>query len=307
MNIVKIVTIKKIESSPRYDLEVENVHNFFANSVLVHNCRMIATKEGLFTRKGEKYYMDSVPHIWEDLQKFFEVYPDAVLDGEVFNDGLKDRLNELNSICATKKGKKINEAFLQKSKEICQYHIYDGYGFAGLLETNGYDIRMGLLKDLIEDKNRGLVGQSIKSIDTWLCESEEEMLNVYNDYVAEGGEGVILRVSNMKYEHKRSKNLLKVKPEDDTEVYITDIQDGSGNWAGKAKVISVHDKDGNIKDGLRFDVTFKGNMTQAEKFLAEKDLHIGKKITIKYNGLTGLGTPQYAQLDYNNFLSHDKA
>ncbi len=38
MNILKIKTIKKIESSSkRYDIEVNSNHNFFANGVLVHN------------------------------------------------------------------------------------------------------------------------------------------------------------------------------------------------------------------------------------------------------------------------------
>lgn len=41
--IVKIKSIKKIEStSKRYDIEVEDNHNFFANSILVHNSQMIA-------------------------------------------------------------------------------------------------------------------------------------------------------------------------------------------------------------------------------------------------------------------------
>ncbi|NBT09009.1 MAG: hypothetical protein EBS98_09435, partial [Chitinophagia bacterium] len=40
--------------------------------------RCVATKSGLFTRKGEKYL--SCPHIEKSLAPFFEKYPDAVLD-----------------------------------------------------------------------------------------------------------------------------------------------------------------------------------------------------------------------------------
>lgn len=40
MQLVKIKSIKKIENkSKRYDIEVENNHNFFANGILVHNCQ----------------------------------------------------------------------------------------------------------------------------------------------------------------------------------------------------------------------------------------------------------------------------
>ena len=46
-----------------------------------HRC--VARSTGLFTRTGEKYI--SVPHIEEDLEKFFKDYPQAILDGELFN------------------------------------------------------------------------------------------------------------------------------------------------------------------------------------------------------------------------------
>ena len=39
MKIVKISRIRKIEPETRYDLEIENNHNYFANGVLVHNCK----------------------------------------------------------------------------------------------------------------------------------------------------------------------------------------------------------------------------------------------------------------------------
>lgn len=39
MKLMKIKSIKKINhDSKRYDLEVEDNHNFFANNILVHNC-----------------------------------------------------------------------------------------------------------------------------------------------------------------------------------------------------------------------------------------------------------------------------
>ena len=269
----------------------------------LNGTRLIATKQGLFTRKGERYYMDSVPHIWEQLKPFFDEHPNAVLDGEVFNDALKERLNELNSICATKKKEKITPAFLVKSKDICQYHIYDGYGFNETTESTPYLKRISLIEDLF---SRRLKTESIHVIQTKTAKTEEELFKAFDAYVAQGGEGLIIRSANMPYEHKRSKNLLKLKPEDDTEMRIEAIHEGTGDWAGKAKSITVRDVDGNIKKDMVFDVSFKGSMPQAIQFLADAKKYIGKKLTIKYNGLTGLGTPQFAQLDYNNCLSSDK-
>jgi len=58
--------------------------------------RCIATKDGLFTRKGEKYM--SVPHIENALKPLFKMYPDAVLDGELFNNDLRQQLNEISKL-----------------------------------------------------------------------------------------------------------------------------------------------------------------------------------------------------------------
>lgn len=43
--IDEIVSIEKIEcTSKRYDIEVEDNHNFFANDILVHNCQNLSNE-----------------------------------------------------------------------------------------------------------------------------------------------------------------------------------------------------------------------------------------------------------------------
>lgn len=49
MNTSTIKSIKKIKNnSKRYDIEVENVNNFYANEILIHNCRFGLSAEGDF-------------------------------------------------------------------------------------------------------------------------------------------------------------------------------------------------------------------------------------------------------------------
>jgi hypothetical protein len=81
-----------------------------------------------------------------------------------------------------------------------------------------------------------------------------------------------------------------------------DINEGTGNWSGKAKIISLRSVDGK----LTFDASFKGTMEQAEQVLRDKDKWLDKVVTICYNGLTGLGTPQFAQFDINNCIKGDR-
>ena len=55
--------------------------------------RCIAMREGLFTRTGKP--ITAVPHIHEALEPFFEKYPNATLDGELYNHAYKDDFNKI--------------------------------------------------------------------------------------------------------------------------------------------------------------------------------------------------------------------
>ena len=123
---------------------------------------------------------------------------------------------------------------------------------------------------------------------------------MYQELVDDGQEGGILRKMSESYEHKRSKNLLKVKPEDDDEAEIVDITEGTGNWSGTGKIITLK------WNKKTFDATFKGTHEEGVEFLKNKKKWIGKTVTFLYNGLTGLGTPNYARVDYNNCIKGDR-
>lgn len=250
--------------------------------------RCIATRNGLFTRKGEKYV--SVPHIEEALKSYFKANPDAVLDGELYNYELRQKLNELSSL--VRKTKNISQADLDKSKEIVQYWIYDGYGFLNLQEDSKYDIRHACLSSLDKDyKELGF----IKVLPHFLISSEEQFNSLYNEFVEDGEEGAILRKLKSAYEHKRSKYLLKVKPEDSTEATITACHYGKkGNWRYVIKTFSLD------WNGVLFDATLKCSKEEAEIVTNNQEKWVGRKVTFLYNGLTGIGTPNFARVDILN-------
>lgn len=262
-------------------------------NVKYNGLRMIATKDGLFTRKGEKYL--SVPHIENSLKPFFAEYPDAVLDGECFNEQYRQELNEIVKLA--RKTKKITKTDLAESERLIRFYVYDGYGFTPELgeEAQYHKRRLWINTNVVKKF------AYVEKIEDWLVKDEAHMMELYNGIVARGHEGAILRLVRMPYEHKRSKNLLKIKPLEDAEFTITNVQEGSGNWSGKAKIISL--RDSNSKE---FDATFKGTMEDAEYFLAVKDQWIGKQVTIQFNGYTGLNTPQFAQFNYKNSIKGDR-
>ncbi len=260
-----------------YPVIVQNKYN---------GARCVATKDGLFSRKGEKFL--SCPHIEEDLAPFFKHNPDAVLDGELLGVGCKEKLNETMSLI--RRTANITPEHLAKTREMILYHTYDCYGFKGIEKSSTYPVRQAALDIAMFDT------LYIRPVPSVLCCNEEEVMEHFQTLIDDNEEGAIVRVIDAPYENKRSSYLLKLKPEDDDEAIIRDITEGTGNWAGTGKRITLEWK------GLTFDATFKGTYEEAVIFLYNKEFWIGRTVTFLYNGLTGLGVPNYARVDINNCL-----
>lgn len=248
--------------------------------------RVIGRTDCLFTRKGEVY--KTLPHIEESLKELFKKYPNLVLDGEGYNHEYRYKLNEVMSIL--RKTKHITSEDIKKSKEKIKFYVYDGYNFGTVTQESELISRRCELKKIL----KGI--PYIEFVEGELVNSEKELLQKYEEYLADGYEGAMYRDLHSPYVNKRTKYLVKVKPEDDDEAIILDIQEGSGNWAGTGKriVLKWQDKE--------FAATLVGTYEEARQFLKDKKKWIGKEVTFLYIGLTGLGVPNYARVDYNNCL-----
>jgi DNA ligase-1 len=293
--------VNKIDSSTSF-VEPMLAKNFedrldkidWKEGVFVQNkyngARCVATFENgsvvLKTRKGETYI--SVPHINKDLEKFFADYPSAVLDGELFSYEYRQKLNELMSI--VRKTKKITPDDLQKSEEMVCFYIYDCYNIGPATDVCvKYSSRKQRLDELLPKYSK-----YYRKVETEMAHSLDEVRAIFNKYVDDGQEGVIVRIPHSPYEHKRSSYLLKWKPLEDSEAIIVDIQEGSGNWAGTGKIITLKWND------KIFNATFKGTMEEGAKFLKDKKNWIGKEVKFHYNGITAFSVPNYARVDIAN-------
>lgn len=274
--------------------------------------RQVTQAEGPKTRTGEVIH--TAPHIFAGLDKqLLKMYPEIYLDGELYNHELRYQLNELVSIVRTTKN--ITPELLQRSSEIVRYYIYDGYGFDHPVtgQTITEETRCAERREALKALFKGAPPMFQVADYRW-AKNEQEVEAIYKEYLDDGYEGAIVR-TNTKYEHKRTNALLKMKPEDDDEFLILDIKEGEGNWAGKAKVITVqmiagkqYDMNGTKIDGAgkSFDATLKGPMAQAAEILVKKADWIGRVVTLTYNGWTGKGTPNFAQLNPRNCFKGDR-
>jgi uncharacterized protein YegP (UPF0339 family) len=101
----KIKSIKKIDPETRYDIEVADNHNFFANNILVHNCRAIIRLEKgeIVARTRNGKIIEAIPHITNSLKSFFQANENTILDGELYNHELKDNFNKITSLVRKQK------------------------------------------------------------------------------------------------------------------------------------------------------------------------------------------------------------
>ncbi len=246
--------------------------------------RVVSSAAGQFSRKGELYH--NIPHLQESLDFLFKKYPAMFTDGEGYNHEYRYKLNLIMKLL--RKSVNVTPETLKESRDKVKYYIYDGYGFGNVTkDTKQFERRAALIK-LLQDIPHivPVVGK--------IAENEKEVWKIYQEYVDDGYEGAIVR-EDEKYVHNRASCLLKVKPEDTDEGIIVDIQEGDGNWSGTGKVITFRWKD------KEFNGTFKGDRPRCIQFLKDKKQWIGREVQFAYNGLTGLGTPNFARMDIDNW------
>lgn len=258
--------------------------------------RVVATKEGLFSRKGERYC--SIPHIEKALQPFFEKNPDAILDGEGFNYELREELNEIMKLL--RKTVHITPEDLEASEQKIRFYIYDGFGFGGAKQTDEYLVRKQAIDIAFRDWYKK--GDIVHEVPTHVVYSEKELEELYKTFLKDNQEGAIIRVFGVGYENGRSKLLLKYKPVDDDEFEVISVNEGVGKFANRASTLTCRLLKGKFKDGTNtFEATFKGTAKEAVECWKEKEKYIGLKVTIYFNGYTGFGKPNYPRFDYNNW------
>ena len=244
--------------------------NYIADKVFVQpkldGIRCIANRDGVWSRTGKPIV--AIPHIVAALAPLFEKYPEAVLDGELYNHDLKE---DFNSIVSMVRKAKPEAADIAKSAEMVQYHVYD---FPGML-TSAFDVRSDTLDNLVD---MFALGDIVKFVPTVEVKNEDEVDVAYGEYLADGYEGGIIRL-NGPYDQKRSNSLIKRKDFEDAEFTITRIEEGRGNWAGLAKrVFFTNDQGecGEVGAGL------KGSKSYAKHVLDNAESYIGKQVTIQF-------------------------
>jgi DNA ligase-1 len=236
--------------------------------------RCIITKDGAFSRNNKQIV--SIPHILAVLAPVFELQPDLVLDGELYNHQLKDNFNKIVSLV---RKTKLSEAEYAESASLVQYHVYD-------IDDGGakrFVDRLVKYRNIVNTVNC----PSVIPVPTAAVYSIDEADRHYAQCVTDGYEGGIYRI-NARYENKRSNNLIKRKDFNDDEFTIVRIESGVGNWQGLAKRVIFDDH-----DGRQFAAGLAGDQQTAKRILEQADDYVGKQGTVQFFGRTPDGVPRF--------------
>jgi ATP-dependent DNA ligase len=99
---------------------------------------------------------------------------------------------------------------------------------------------------------------------------------VFEEYLAEGQEGIILKDYKGIWENKRTKNQIKFKGELECDLKIVGIQPGTGKYEGMLGAILCESADGVVKVSVG-----SGFNDEHRKTLGDEI--IGKIVAVKYN------------------------
>ncbi len=209
-------------------------------------------KNRAYSRNGKP--MEAIDHILDDIS----IGDNTILDGELYCHGYP-----LQTIVSWVKRKQENSLKLK-------YHLYD------IVMNWPYKERLEVLENTIH-------GDTVELVPSVSCNDISELMMHFREYREQGYEGAILRWGETGYEDgKRSKSLVKVKAWEDDEFFVIDIIPSKDGWG-----ILVCDD----KHGETFRVSAPGSMPEKYKILINKELYIGRDVTVEYANLTNDGVP----------------
>jgi len=260
---------KKVYYSPMLATDIDKIKIIkypILSQAKLDGMRCIIKSDGMWSRTGKEVL--SAPHIFESIKHIFEIYPDLILDGELYTSN-KDI--DFNTIISCVRKTKPTEQDLETSKQYINYWVYDLPNWDN--KDYGCKDRLFKLSDLLDEINSFM----LVTVPTYFINNKEELHAKLAEYIEQGFEGQILRVPDSLYENKRSRALIKHKEFYDDEFAIISINEGIGKFANKAATCTYK-----TKEGIEFKATINGTMDFLTQVWKDKEQLIGKTSTVKY-------------------------
>ena len=214
-----------------------------------------------YSRTGKQW--KNIDHILFNLKPWFQLNPDVVLDGELYNHDFKDNFEQIISM--VRKTKPTDEARAESAENV-QFHCYDIVD-----TTKTFKERSEFIAQVVPRNH------CIKHVTTDRVYKHEEALNIHHDSnLANGYEGSILRTNDV-YQCKRAHSLRKFKDFHDTEATITGWVEGKGKRKGTiGKFLAID------ANGITFGMPVMDKFKYLQDNFKKMQGYVGKTATFTY-------------------------
>jgi len=252
--------------------------------------RCLFTKDGAFSRAGNQFM--NVEHIEYDLKPVFNRYPNLILDGELYNHGLKDDFNKIISL--VKKKKPTKDDRIEAAQQV-QYHMYDVASFPNAT----YTWRWGFINRLT-DSSMVRTSNCLVITESKVALDFDDAALLHQKNLKLGYEGSIYRTLDGYYKGTRSWDLMKFKDFHDAEATIINYEVGKGKREGTLGKFIMEDDDGIVfgcPPGKGYDYAALAEM------LENAAQYLGQWATFTYFERTKAGS--YSHPHYQCLRNHE--
>ena len=213
-----------------------------------------------YSRTGKEW--KNIERILFNLQNFFTLEPDAVLDGELYNHDLRDNFEKIISCVRKTKPTTVHRL---ESSSLVRFHCYDVPSNPGKFDVRNEWINLNVPRNFC-----------IHHVETHEVHAEKYALDLHKIFLNRGYEGSILRL-NTEYQCKRSHSLRKFKDFHDTEAEIIGWVEGKGKRIGTIGKFLARDA-----DGIEFGMPVMDNFKYLQNNFTEMQCWVGRTATFTY-------------------------
>lgn len=139
-----------------------------------------------------------------------------------------------------------------------------------------YFDRLDVLRERMDHVYNFQENHLISILETETVGSYADCEEIFNEALAEGEEGVIVKNGDSPWEDKRSKYQVKMKAELEADLLVEGVLEGTGKYAGQVGSLVCTTKNGNLKVNV-------GSGLSDEQRKKDPDEYIGKIVSVKYN------------------------
>ncbi len=244
-------------------------------------CRAVIVENSVVLLSSECNVISSVPHINEFLSRCG--FGTIELDGELYTHGMNHQL--IHGIAS----RSVNAHSQSDDLELHLFDIVD----ESLPQIDRIKLLSSARDVLRAEELRAKVFGPVKIVPFAVAETLEDVLRVYDKFVGDGYEGIIVRELSAPYIRRRSTAVMKFKPKKEDLYEII----------GTAEEVSIHGEPKDTLGALRchaqygeetFSVGSGFSSDQRREYWKIKETLVGQTVRIAYQHTTpGRGVPRF--------------